>query len=269
MDLAKLRARFDNTLVGEVAAEFVRIGVIDRSLAMASKLFVAVIPLSIILAAVVPGTEDFGESFARRFKLSGVGAEATRALFATSGQVKGALSAIGLLILVYSVFSFTRGLQSVYLDIWLLQPQRTEALLRRGYWVLGFIGYTMIVGPLRDYEASHGVPVLYFATLLLLGFGFWLFTPWLLLGGRIAWQRLVPTAAVSAIFITVFMLGSELFLPTIFTRNALRYGLIGIAFGIVTWLFAYASVVVVAAIITGVWDRRRSGIPAPVRTARI
>ncbi|HEY5044378.1 MAG TPA: hypothetical protein VII53_00795 [Solirubrobacteraceae bacterium] len=34
-------------------------------------------------------------------------------------------------------------------------------------------------------------------------------------------------------------------------------GLIGIAFGLVTWLFAYATVILVSAVVGGTWDQRR------------
>jgi hypothetical protein len=56
IDFAALQARFKLSLGGEIMDEMVRIEVIDRSLALASKLFVAVIPLSIILKAIVPGS---------------------------------------------------------------------------------------------------------------------------------------------------------------------------------------------------------------------
>jgi uncharacterized BrkB/YihY/UPF0761 family membrane protein len=57
--------------------------------------------------------------------------------------------------------------------------------------------------------------------------------------------------------ITLYSVGTALFLPTIFTRNAERYGLIGVAFGLVTWLFAYAAVVIVSAVVGGTLDRYR------------
>ena len=58
--------------------------------------------------------------------------------------------------------------------------------------------------------------------------------------------------------ILLYSIGCEIFLPDVFTTNAQRYGLIGIAFGIVTYLFGYASIVVVTAIVAGAWDRRRA-----------
>jgi membrane protein len=257
MDLAGARARFGRSLAGEVVEELLRVEVIDRSLALASKLFVAVIPLSIIIKAIAPGPKNFGEDLVQRLGLTGVGAGATRTLFATGGEVRVAVSVIGLVIVLYSALSFTRGLQRVYLQIWRLRPQLPDALLRQAGWVLGFIAYTVVLSPIRDFEHHHNVGSLYAPSAILFGAAFWLWTPHMLLGTRISWHRLLPTALLTTLGVTLFSAASAVFLPEIITTNAERYGLIGVAFGLVTWLFAYAAVVVVSAVIGGTWDRRR------------
>lgn len=254
MDLASLRARYQRSLPREIVEELVRIEVVDRALALASKLFVAVIPLSIILSATVPGSDGFGENFVARFGLSGLGASATRALFATKGTVRGAVSVIGLVILFYSIFSFTRGLQRVYVDIWGLTPQKFEAIVRRATWILGFVVYLAALSPIQDYDRDHHVPLFYASLALVLGSGFWMWTPYVLLGRRIPWRRLLPTGLITAAGISAYTIGSSLYLPTIFTHNAERYGLIGIAFGLVTWLFAYSGVVIACAVVAHSWD---------------
>ena len=134
MDFAHLKEQAEASFIGDVARELIRIEVVERSLALASKLFVAVIPLSIIISAVVPGADNFGESLVNRLGLTGAGAEATRNLFATQGEIRGAVSLLGVVILLYSMFSFTKGLQRVYLDIWKLPAQRVEAVVRRATW---------------------------------------------------------------------------------------------------------------------------------------
>ena len=126
IDIDELRERFEGTVGGELVRELVRIEVIDRALALASKLFVAIIPLSIILKAVVPGSGSFGQDFVVRLGLTGLGAEATRTLFASGGEVRGAISVIGVVILLYSVLSFTRGLQRMYVNVWRLHPETSK-----------------------------------------------------------------------------------------------------------------------------------------------
>jgi membrane protein len=257
IDFTSLRARFERSLGGEILEEIVRIDAVDRALALASKLFVAVIPFSIIVRALAPGGGNFGEDLVPRLGLSGVGASATRTLFASSGEVRGAVSVIGLVIVLYSMRSFTRGLQRVYLDVWQLQPQRLDALVRQMTWIVGFILYITLLAPLRELEHRHGLGTLYTTSAVVFGAAFWLWTPYILLGRRIHWHRLLSTALLTAIAITIFLAASAVFLPTIFTNNAERYGLIGVAFGLVSWLFAYAGVVIASTVVAGVWERRR------------
>ena len=234
-----------------------RIEAIDRALALASKLFVAVIPLSILLRSVAPGSEDFGDDLVERLGLSGLGASATRTLFAKGTEVRGAVSVIGILIVLYSVLSFTRALQRVYMNIWRVKPQLPDARVRELTWMAGFAAYSVILAPLRSFEHSHDVPSLYGPSAIALGAVFWLWTPYILLGKRVPWHRLIPPGFVTTVAITVYSIGTAIFLPDIFTRNAERYGLIGIAFGIVTWLFAYAAVVIVSAVLGWTWDQHR------------
>jgi membrane protein len=257
IDIAQARARFEQSFAGEIFDEMVRVEVIDRALALASKLFVAVIPLSIILKALVPGSGSFGQDLVVRFGLSGPGASATRTLFASGSEVRGAVSVIGVVIVLYSVLSFTRALQRVYLNVWRLHPQPFDALARQVAWIVGFVVYSAVLSPLHDLEHGHGLGVLYTASATLLGAAFWVWSPYVLLGRRIRWRRMLPTGLLTAAGISIYSVWTALFLPAIFTNNAERYGLIGIAFGLVTWLFAYAGVVIVCAVLAGVWDQRR------------
>ncbi len=256
--LEQLRERAEGSLAGEILNEMVRIEVIDRALALASKLFVAVIPLSIILKAIVPGSDNFGQDLVLRLGLSGTGAQATRTLFASGGEVRGAISVVGVVILLYSVLSFTRGMQRMYLTVWRLHPETFEALARQATWIVGFIVYTSLLSPIRDLEHSSNIGFLYGATVIAVGAVFWVWTPYVLLGRRVPWRRMLPTGLLTAMGITVYSIGTGLFLPKIFTHNAERYGLIGIAFGIVTWLFIYAGVVIVCAVLGHIWDRYRN-----------
>ena len=264
MDFAHFKARFAGSLAGEVVAELLRIEIVERSLALASKLFVAVIPLSIIISAVVPGADNFGDKLVNRLGLTGQGTEATRNLFATQGEVRGAVSVLGVVILLYSVYSFTRGLQRIYLDIWRLPAQQFEAVVRRVTWVLTFVLFTAALSPLRDFTERNDLPVAGTTVALVFGAALWVWTPYLLLGRRVPWRRLLPTGLITAGSVAVYSLGSALYLPGIFTTNAERYGLIGVAFGLVTWLFGYAAVVIAAAVVAGTWDRHRHRVSSTI-----
>jgi membrane protein len=259
VDVAGLRARYERSLARELTDEVLRIEPIDRALALASKLFVAVIPLSILISAVVPGADNFGESLVRRFELTGAGRDATLKLFATNGTVRGGVTVIGLVILLYSTFSFTRGLQKVYLDVWRLPPQRLEALIRRAVWVIGFVVFLAVLAPVRTFGSHHHLRFLYGAVAVTLNAAFWAWTPYVLLGARLEWRRLVPTGLLTALGVTIFAIASAIYMPVIMTHNATRYGLIGVAFGLVTWLFVYAGVVIACIVVGHSWDVHHGG----------
>ena len=262
MDFSDLKTRAEASFLGDVGRELVRLEVIERSLALASKLFVAVIPLSIIISAVVPGADNFGDSLVNRLGLTGAGAAATRNLFATQGEIRGAVSVLGVVILLYSMFSFTKGLQRVYLDVWQLPVQQLEAVVRRVTWVFTFILFTAALRPLQDFTERRDLPVAGHTVAFVFGAVLWVWTPYVLLGRRLPWRRLLPSGLLTAGSVALYSLASAFYLPATFTTNADRYGLIGVAFGLVSWLFGYAAVVIVAATVAGVWDRRvhtRSG----------
>src|SRR5215211_1767488 len=89
---------FQGTLGGEFLETFVELRVVDRALALASKLFIAILPMSILITALVSG-EAFGDQLVSRFRLTGGGADAARTLFATPAQVQAGVGLLGVVIL--------------------------------------------------------------------------------------------------------------------------------------------------------------------------
>ena len=113
------------------------------------------------------------------------------------------------------------------------------------------------LSPLRDFTDRNDLPISGLTVAFVFGAALWIWTPYLLLGRRLPWRRLLPTGLLTAGRSRPHTRSArQIFLPEIFTTNAERYGLIGIAFGIVSWLFGYAAVVVAAAVVAGTWDRR-------------
>jgi membrane protein len=261
----RLERLVQNTLriayVSDVLALAVRLQPIDRALALASKLFVAVIPLSIVLTAVVPGTKSFGETLVDRFGLTGSGADATEALFATKGEVQGGVTIFGLIVVLYSMMSFARGLQRVYQDAWDLPPLGVDGLRRRGLWILGFVVYLAVGSPLRRITEDHDLDLLYVIVVLGMGSILWVWTPYELIGRRLHWRRLLPLGVLTAVATSAYTAISAIYIPRLFSTSAERYGLIGVAFSIVTWLFVFASVIVGSVIVFAAFDRRRNGPP--------
>ena len=78
--------------------------------------------------------------------------------------------------------------------------------------------------------------------------GFWWFTIWFLLGGRISWRGLFPAAVATA----VFWVGMEAVFSVVFsgivTSDDKKYGPIGVVFALMSWLIAIGVVIILGVV---------------------
>jgi membrane protein len=245
--------RLEDTVAGGFALRLIEMRVVDRALALSSKLFIAILPVSILSTSLLSG-QAFGDELVVRLGLTGAGANAARTLFASPSQVQSAFGLLGLLILASSVLSFARALEGVYLDCWRMPPSPHQAFRRRLTWLAGFGVFIVSLSPLRalfDDPLAERIAAAAGAALL------FLWTPYVLLGRRVSWRRLVPTAAITGGSILVAGIVSAIVMPSLLTHDTVRYGLIGFAFGMVTWLFAMAVLLIAAAALGSVIDERK------------
>jgi membrane protein len=248
-----LRLRLEQSLAGQFALRLLELQVVDRALALSSKLFIAILPVTILSTALVSG-DSFGDELVLRLGLEGAGAHAARVLFASPSQIEAGFGVLGLVILASSVLSFARALEGVYLDCWRLPPAPSNAFRRRLTWLGGFSVYVILLSPLRSLITD---PPAQRVAAAVVASALFLWTPYVLLGHRVSWRRLMPTAAISGGSILIAGVISALVMPTVLTHDTERYGLIGFAFGMVTWLFALAAVVIAAAALGSLIDERR------------
>ena len=85
---------------------------------------------------------------------------------------------------------------------------------------------------------------------------FWWFTMWLLLGGRITWLELLPSAIATA----VCWIGMEVVFSFIFSSSVIsddkKYGSIGVVFALMSYLIAIGVVIILGAVFGVVWRER-------------
>jgi membrane protein len=220
-----------------------RLNAIDRSLALGAQAFGAVIPLLILLAAIAPGDRTMADELIDRFNLGGASARAVRDAFAVSAEQAGT-TALSVLVLIVSVLSFTRRLHRLYEDTWDLQQR---GLLGTGWglaWIVVLSIYASLHPALDDSFGGTGRVVISLAGAFALG----LLTPYLLLGRRVPWRRLVPQAGLTAAGMLGLGIWSAIYMSPAIESSAAAYGAIGIAFAMLTWLWGLGIVLVGAAI---------------------
>jgi len=250
---------FQGTLGGRFVEAWFELRVIERALALASKLFIAILPLSILVTAIVSG-QAFGDELVSRFGLTGGGASAARELFAAPAQVQASIGLLGVVILTSSILSFAGALQRMYLDSWRLDPSAGAARTRL-LWLAGLLVWVTLLSIAHETAEGWDAPALSWLLAVVGGGAFFLWTPYVLLGRRVRPRRLLPTALATGVALGVLAVGSDLVMPELVTHNTARYGLIGFTFSLVSWLFSGAVLVVSAAILGALLDRAGAAGP--------
>jgi membrane protein len=260
IDPAPLRTRLERTLAGQVVLRLAELNPVERGLALGSKLFTAVVPLAIILSSVMSSRDAVATRVIEGFGLTGAGAAALRDLLRVpAGQTGSAISVIGVLVLVYSMLSFSRALQRVYQDAWRLPAMRREGMAWGLLWVVAFAVWFSLSTPISRALHARGLNLGAVVVSVALGSILWMITPFILLGRRIAMRALLPGGVATAVLLVAFNLGSRVYLPRSTTTNVGRYGLVGVTFTILTWLFAFSLTLIASAAIGAVLNERRSG----------
>jgi membrane protein len=230
-----------------------RINLLDRSLALGAQAFSALIPLMIVIESAQPGDDSVADDLVGRFDLRGDTAEVVRDAFtATDGETS--VTALSLVVLVVSVLSFTRRLQRLYEETWELEPRGMRGTGSGLLWIACFAVYGTLHPTLDQFVGRFGGVALSLLGAFVVG----LFTPYLLLGRRLHWRRLVAQAALTAAGLAALGIWSAIYMPRAIESSASAYGSIGVAFAMLTWLWGIGIVLVVAAVFGSPQVRRRS-----------
>ncbi|MBB4665028.1 YhjD/YihY/BrkB family envelope integrity protein [Conexibacter arvalis] len=239
-------------LVRACLDRLVRIQFVDRAVALGSLAFTAMVPLLVIVAAYAPGSESVAGTLIERFKLSGASAELMEEVFTQPDSSRGAISVAGALLLVGSALSFTRALQRLYELAWRLQTRGWKGTVAGLKWLAGVALWTTIFAAVRTWLNDHTGALVSLIVALASSAVLWLLTPFVLLGGRVAWRRLVPTALLTSLGMSALSIGSVVYMPQAIAESADRYGSIGIAISLVSWLVGIGFVLVFCAAIGAV-----------------
>lgn len=227
-----------------VVARFQKIAGFDRAIALASGALTATIPLTIFISAVLPNSRASADRIVARYDLSGDGASAVRNAFSPASDIEASIGILGVLLLVVTVLSFTRGLQRLFEQTWDLPPMSVRNSLNGAKWIAAFAVYLTASGFVAS-ATDRGIAELA-ATILGAPFLalFLLWSGHVLSSKRLAWRELLPFAGIGATLLAIYQVGAAIYAPHAFNTYAARYGVIGVVLAMVSSLFGYMVVLV-------------------------
>jgi membrane protein len=245
---------------------FIALQGFDRAVALAAQAFTALVPLLIVYSAVASQRtgRDFADELVQAFGLEGSAATDLRRAFAPATEVTSQVSALGAFLLVTAALSFTRALQRLYQFAW----DQPSLGWRAGKWGLIWLAAAVLLVTVRPVvlHAVHGLLLVVLS--LAFAAAFWLVTPAVLLARRVPWHRLLPTALLTGFGMTVLSVCSTIWMPRSIAASARQFGVMGVAFALLSWLVGAGFVLVAAAACGAVVDerlqrRRRRAAPHP------
>jgi membrane protein len=224
---------------------FVAVQGVDRFVAIGAQAYTALIPLLIVYSSVLPRTRDssFADVIIERLDLSGSAAQSVRLAFAPAGAVESSVTTVGVVLLIVSALSFTRALQRLYEGVFGL-PTRGMRNTKWGLVWLAVVSAFTVIRPVLLGSLDGPVEAV---LSLALSAVLWLLTPYLLLGRRLHWRRLLPVALLSTAGMTGIGIWTVIWLPHTISTSAHQFGVIGIGFAMLAWLVSAAAVLVAAA----------------------
>jgi membrane protein len=237
----------------------------NQAMIFAATLLLCAFPFLIILSAMAGRSTVRG--LARRLGLNHQAASAFGHLFTSSATTSSAVTGAAWVFFILSGVAVAGALQGLYQRIFDLDHRATRDMPRGLIWLALWLGGLFASDWAGPWVRARG-PALFAIAGLVAFTGFWWFTMWFLLAGRISWRRLFPSAAATG----VFWLGMDAVFAAVFsgmvTSNAQKYGPIGIVFALVSYLIAIGVVVILGAVTGIVWQERGLSVRAAFRKAR-
>ena len=250
----RLYDRTERSLAGRVARRFVAASGYDRALALATQAFVALVPASILAISYLPGDgDDVGNLVVDRLGLTGEAAASVQEM-ARMPIAPGPPGLVaGVLLIVVTGVGFTRALQRLHVAAWTLAP-----LGARGYAYGALAVLALVVAVVACVVVDAHDPVGP-AVQAVVAVAAWLPIQRLLLGGQVTMRRLLPGAVVIGVGQTVVMALSGPFLRAAIASQTGRFGVLGVAFVVLSWLLVLAYLLVGAAVLSA----EMAGAPTP------
>ncbi len=229
---------------------------INRAMLFGAVLLLCFVPFLIIVEALAGRSAT--TRLIKRFGLSGEAAKATAAVFTSPSETSASVTGLSYVLFVLSGIAVAAAIQELYERAFDLETRGLTDTPRRIVWLAMLVAIAALASWVGPSVHGAGGPVLLAILALVAVTGFWWLTMWLLLGGRVSWRELIPSAVATGIFWLAMCLVFNLTMSSTITSNYKKYGEIGVVLSFMSFLIAIGVVIILGAVIGVVWRLRRT-----------
>ncbi|MBT0993293.1 YihY/virulence factor BrkB family protein [Cellulomonas sp. DKR-3] len=236
-------------LLERVVRDLVGIELFDRAMTLAAQAFTSIVPLLLVAAALRPGEDGFGQTVSDSLGLPDETRAALAGAVPDDSTVLSTVGVLGLLVTLVSATSFSRALERIYLRVWQVRRPGLRTAWRWLATVVAVALAALLIGFTRRVVDPQWLGLVQLVLQLVVWTVVWTFVPWVLLRGQVAVRPLAWTALLTGVGLAVLGRVGALYLPVVLSSGARQFGVLGLVFAYLGWLFALSFVVVAAAAI--------------------
>ncbi|MBB4981920.1 YhjD/YihY/BrkB family envelope integrity protein [Streptomyces nymphaeiformis] len=226
---------------------------LNQAMLLAATLLLCAVPFMLITSALAGRSAVSGLSL--RLGLNGQAAADMGDLFTSGAATSAAVTGLSWVFFVLSGLAVAGSLQKLYQQMFQLRPRGARDRLRAVVWLAAVVGWTAL-GTTAGTSFHQRAPVLWWIINVPAFIGFWWFTMWLLLAGRVAWRRLLPCAVATGSFWIGMLIVFHFVFSGMVTGYDEKYGPIGVVFALMSFFIAIGVVITLGAATGMMWQDR-------------
>ena len=238
------------TLIERIINGFTAIEPFDRAMTLAAQAFVSIVPIMIVMAAIRPNKKSFGSSMGDAMGLSDSVQATLAGSIPTSATVVSGVGFFGFLVAFVSATAYSRALERMFLKVWDVPKPPLRTAWR---WVATIVAVMVALALLA---LTHSIladrpfdDVLESAVRFVIWTVVWTYVPWVLMRTEISLRALTFTGAIVSLALTVLGGIGTLYLPIVLTTGAEEFGVLGLVFAYISWLFVLSFAIVGATVV--------------------
>ena len=236
----------------------------DEAFRLAAMLLLCAVPFMIIATALAGRSAT--TTLTLRLGLNQQAATDVGQLFAPSSATSAAITGTSWVFFILGGVAAASSIQALYRKVFQVRPGKWDKLLSVGWLALavGWVG----LGTTALHAFYNSAPALWWIVNIAAFIGFWWFTMWLLLAGRVHWRRLAPCAVATGLFwIGMLVVFHFTFSNMVISSNK-EYGPIGVVFDLMSFFIAIGVVITLGAATGMMWQDRGLSFRGAVRKMR-
>jgi len=164
-------------------------------------------------------------------------------------QVEGVTvtQVIGALLVIIAATSFARALERCFRRVWKTPKVGIRFAWR---WVVAVIavviGFVLVVATRNVLRGTGAMSVLEFIVEAAIWCVLWWFASWMVVNRSVSLRALLPGSALAGLGFAVATVVGRVYLPRVLASSADQFGVLGLAFSYIGWLFVLMAVLLAA-----------------------